>query len=167
MNRFLGNQFLLDANILIDFLNTGNFGVLGQFSKKVAAMTILDVIVGEIEELDELMVCESGMLYQTTDEEIINRSLSLAASDPALSFQDHCLFETARDKAYGLITGERKLITKAKEQNITILRGFRLIYHLCAESYLTKDDGLSIVKQIVAYNPYFNNTHVVDFLDLF
>jgi len=157
----------LDANVLIDFLHTGNYEVLSQFSEKIATITILDVIVGEVQELNELMVRESGMVFQKTDEDTLDAAVELASSGSALSFQDHCLFETACNLSYGIITGERKLITKAKEQSINTLRGFRLVYHLCSDRYISKNDGLSIVTKIVNYNPFFNKSHIIDFLDLF
>ncbi|MEA3286193.1 MAG: hypothetical protein U9Q77_02285 [Candidatus Marinimicrobia bacterium] len=161
------SPLLIDANVLIDFLNTGNLNVLEEYSQNVAPVEVLDMIVGEIKEIDELSISESGLNLRETEFDILENCLNLANAEPSMSFEDHCVFETARQNQFGIITGERKMIAKAARENIAVIRGFRVIYELCDKQLILKEDGISIVKQIVEYNPYFNDSIRDDFLKLF
>ena len=142
------NILLLDANVLIDFLNSEP-SLLNLVSKHIGNLYVLDQIVSEVKGLDKSECKKFGL----TVIEPTNETLALAETNLyKLSYNDRlCLF-TAIDSDFICVTNDKDLRQECQNNQVKILWGLELIRILVEKSVLSIDDAIKIVETIHKIN---------------
>ena len=151
------NILLLDANVLIDFLNSEP-NLLNLVSKHIGSIYVLDQIVSEVKGLEKSECKKLGLnVIEPT-----NETLALAETNLSkLSYNDRlCLF-TAIDSNFICVTNDNDLRQECLNNQVKILWGLELIRILVEKSALSADDAIKIVETIHKINRLYISERLV------
>jgi len=152
--------FIIDACVLIDYVNV-DISVLSRFAKKFGEVTVaLDTLVEEVEGLDVASCYRAGIsVYEPNADQLE------AAGQPKgqLSFHDKLLFLLARDNGWTAITNDVGLTRACREVGISVVRGLRPLIELVKAGDLSRKEAEKSVKMMISANKYLDNWLFMEF----
>ena len=140
---------IIDANVLIDYANT-DLSVLKLASMHLGSIHVPSVVLDEVDQLSE-EDCESiGLIVLEEPVEIL---LSAGANRGALSFEDHVCLLLAKDKNWTCVSNDKPLHKACREEQVSVMWGFRLMIELVRRECLDKYTAMEIAQAIQISNP--------------
>ena len=140
---------IIDANVLIDYANT-DLSVLKLVANHLGPIHIPSVVLDEVDQLSE-EDCESiGLIVLEEPVEIL---LAAGEKRGALSFEDHVCLLLAKENNWVCVSNDKPLHRACREEEVSVMWGFRLMIELVGMECLGKDTAMEIAQAIQISNP--------------
>lgn len=153
----VGKLVISDTNILIDLVRLNQIDLLFGLGWEV---TTTDLIIEELKESSQRRLIESYVKAGTLKIkrftpieffELVNYHLSVSSSTN-LSIQDCSVLKYSKDSHAILLSGDKKLRTKAEEESI-VVRGIIHIFDIAVEQgALQEEETADILEQLFKLN---------------
>lgn len=125
-------DIVLDANILIDFVNIDK--ELLQFLSKEYNIVVPDLIVNEVNGLDKKEAEKSGFMVMEPSLGLIEKSRKKLAG---CSFEDSVCFHMARENKWICATNDKRLGRECHKAHVEVIRSLRMLIELVEGNIIT------------------------------
>ena len=150
--------FVVDANVLIDYLNT-DLTVLGLLSKTVSPVHVSDAVLENVDGLDRHGCDEVGLaIAQPT----LDQMLEAGGKRTKLAYDDWMCLILARDNGWLCISNDKALRTECAAAGVKVLWGLELMLELAAHGVLEIQEAKSVAWRIHTNNPAFVTEAIVN-----
>lgn len=149
--------FIVDANVLIDFL-TADLEVLKLASVHLGQIYVAADVVDEVKGLTDKQCAAHGI-------QVVHASLAqsreAAAHADGLSFQDRICLVLARDAGWTCITNDGALRKACDDAGVNVVWGLELMLRVVAIGGMTKQRAHAAARAIHTANPLHVTAKVV------
>lgn len=152
-----GQQFTVDASVLIDYCNS-DLSVLETLSRRIGPVHIARPAVDEVHQLTLAEARHRGFTIVLPELEI---ALEAASRRGGLSFSDHVTLLLARQNSWCCITSEKELRRECKKEGVSVLWGLEPMKILVANGAITPAKALKTAKLIQVSNPAFITPEII------
>lgn len=150
--------FVIDANVLIDYANTDP-SILSLAVKHIGPIFVPSVILDEVEQLSINDCVNLGLTIIEEPVEILDAAVERRGR---LSFEDQVCLLLAIDNGYTCISNDKRLHGVCGEENISVMRGLRLMIELVRKDALDKSSAMEVAEAIHLSNPFHITSEIID-----
>lgn len=160
MTRLVPRGFIVDACVLIDYLNA-DISILSQFSKKFGPIFVtLDTLIEEVNGLDVASCARFEIsVFEPNEDQLAAAGLS----NGALSFFDYLLFLSARDNDWTVVSNDSALNRACRAVGINVVRGLYPLIELVNAGDMSKKEGDILVKAMIDSNRHLSKRLLREF----
>jgi predicted nucleic acid-binding protein len=144
-----GEEFLLDANVLIDFQHA-DLGALELFAKRVAPLRVLQPTVDEVVGVSARTLKRMGLkVVPMTTEEI----LAIADRRRKLSLQDALCVQACATGGYTCISNDRVVRSECSARGIACVWGLHVLLFVVRAGGMKRARAHRIAQAMARANP--------------
>lgn len=151
------NFLILDANVLIDFLNSDK-SVIKLICTYVGQIFLATPVLDEIDALCENDCLELGI--KLIEPEVEHLLLASAPNGP-LSFQDNLCLILAKEHGFTCVSNDRPLRQQCENEGVPLVWGIELLCILAESGGLSTRDAKEVILKIHEDNPKYITTSIV------
>lgn len=152
-----GQQFIVDADVLIDYCNS-DLSVLEALSRRIGRVHIGTPTFDEVTQLTLGEVRDRGFVVVIQDLKIAGEAASRRGG---LSFSDHVTLLLAKENSWCCITNEKELRRECEEEGVSVLRGLEPMKILVANRVITAAKAVRTARLIQDSNPAFITADII------
>lgn len=145
---------LLDANVLIDFVDAGD-EILGVIGTCVGSIQVARPVLAEVAQLTVERAAQLNIVVHDLEAEFM--SACLKHKLPGLSFQDQVCLELARQHTWTCVTNDKRLRQACETRDVAVLWGLELLLRGVDAGGMSREDAIRIAESIAAANPYLKS----------
>jgi predicted nucleic acid-binding protein len=149
---------IMDANVLIDFLDT-DASVLALISQHVGSLHVARPVVEEVAQFDESTAESLGITVVDASTEVL---LAAASGRGRLSFPDRLCLVLAREKGWSCVSNDGRLRRACTDDGVEVLWGLEVIAMLVEAGALPVQAARDLALDIQRNNPRFITDEIVD-----
>ena len=149
---------LADANVLIDYCNSGDLGILSLVADRVGPLVVVSTVFDEVRELEADDCARFGIeiVEVTTEQQIRAASIEARAS-----FNDRVCLVVCLDERWTCVTNDRALQRLCREHRVSTRFGLGLLVDLAAAGAITRVRAEAVARRIQVLNPLHINDRVI------
>lgn len=138
-----------DANVIIDYIKTGNKHILRTACEHLCELHIPLPVANEIRQVTIDELTQLGFFVEEPE---LHHLKEAASGRGKLSFQDMMCFFTARDNNWICATSDKLLKTYCSENGLDTMWGLELLIAMCKNDIIDKTEVLTVAKDICNSN---------------
>ncbi|MCY4628575.1 MAG: hypothetical protein OXE58_13565 [Acidobacteria bacterium] len=153
---------LADANVLIDYRDSGDLAILSLVAQHVGPLLVASTVFDEVHDLG---VDDCARLGVRIVEATTAQLDQAGRVKPRVSFNDGVCFVVCRDEGWVCVTNDRALQRLCRQHDVSVRFGLGLLLDLAAERAITYGRAEAVARRIQNVNPlHINDRVVADFL---
>ena len=145
--------YLVDANVLIDYLNS-DISILTIYSKEIGQIYIPVDVLDRVKQMD---TGDCNRLNLKIVEPTIEQYLEAGPKVRGLAFDDRICLVLAKENKWTCITNDKQLRATCEKYGISVVWGLEIMLPLVEKELIEPTDALHIAKDIHESNPFFVN----------
>lgn len=150
--------FVVDANVLIDYLNA-DLTVLGLLSKAMSPVYVSDAVLENVNGIDRHGCDEVGLVVAQPS---LDQMLEAGDRRTKLAYDDWMCLILARDNGCLCITNDKALRTECTKAGVKVLWGLELMFSLASHGVLEIEEAEAIAWRIHEKNSAFVTEAIVN-----
>ena len=149
---------LADADVLIDFCESGDLEVLALVVRHVGPLCVVATILDEVRQLepDDCVRLGIQIVEATTEQQI-----RAARIEARASFNDRVCLVVCRDEGWTCVTNDRALQGLCRSQGVPVRFGLGLLVDLAATQAISRSRAETVARRIQTSNPLHINERVL------
>ena len=149
---------LADADVLIDFCESGDLEVLALVVRHVGPLCVVKAILDEVRQLepDDCVRLGIQIVEATTEQQI-----RAARIEARASFNDRVCLVVCRDEGWTSVTNDRALQGLCRRQGVPVRFGLGLLVDLAATQAISRSRAETVARRIQTSNPLHINERVL------
>ena len=153
-----GATLLADANVLIDYRDSGDLTILSLVAEHVGPLVVVSTVFDEVRELtaEDCARFRIEIVEPTTEQQIRAGSIEARAS-----FNDRVCLVVYQDERWTCVTNDRALQRLCREHGVVTRFGLSLLVDLAAIRAITRVRAEGVARRIQVLNPLHINDHVI------
>ncbi len=151
-------RLFLDANVLIDYLQSGR-AIFDLVRRHLGEVHVVSLVLGEVDGLDLAGCRRLGI--EVVEPELAQLIAAGQARGP-LSLPDHLCLAIAKERGWTCVSNDKALRRACQHAGVSVLWGLELMLELARLGELASDEALSVAQKIHAANPFSITAGVVD-----
>ena len=147
---------LADANVLIDLLNAGALGLVGELIRHdIAAVLLPRIVYDEVSEvISENQIADLGITILPVEIALMERVVKY--HDTRLSYPDRSLLLLAKDRGYAVWSNDKRLHENCSENGVRAMWEFEVLRWLVERDFISATDLVAVAKRVEETNPYLS-----------
>lgn len=145
---------LADANVLIDLLNAGALGLVGELIRHdIATIHLPRIVYDEVSAvITESQIADLGITILPVEIALMEKVARY--HDKRLSYPDRSLLLLAKDKGYTVWSNDRRLRENCAANGVRALWEFEVLRWLVERDFISAADLVAVAERVEETNPY-------------
>lgn len=145
---------LADANVLIDLLNAGALGLVGDLIRHdIATIYLPRIVYDEVSSvIPESQIADLGITILPVEIALMERVAKY--HDARLSYPDRSLLLLAKDRGYAVWSNDKRLRENCSENGVRALWEFEVLRWLVERDFISATNLVAIAERVEETNPY-------------
>ena len=149
---------LADANVLIDYRDSGDLAVLSLVAEHVGPLFVVSTVFDEVRELEADDCRRIGIrIVDATTEQLAEAG----RVEPRASFNDRVCLVVCREKGWTCVTNDRALQRLCRRHGVSARFGLGLLVDLVVARAIVRGQAEAVARRIQARNPFHINERVL------
>jgi rRNA-processing protein FCF1 len=151
--------FVIDSSALIDYQKTDD-SILHLFTQNIGAIYLAEPVFAD--ELKELSMADCQRLGILVSSLNLNQLIEAAGWQGSISKYDACSLILARENNWTVITSDKPLISRLRNEHIPFIWGLRPMIMLVSAGCLAHGRAIQTAENIRTINPSYLTSEIIN-----